>query len=211
MSPFCLRLQHRAAFPAHSSGEVKGEGEHPAAESSSTMVEKEAVSSSLLLNGQGPGRGVRKQSGWCFWHPSSWGWCRESQPGAGTSWGGRGEGQLAPSSVSCLCLGTPQGFSQSQNALDCTVKSDKSQINSEFSVAGGTRRWRKLTSSILLSTVTGSRYLNALHTGKAQASVLGVLSGPVTHVTLWALQQTRSSGSPAQQSHSLDTAAAFAA
>lgn len=49
MSPFCLRarLQHRAALPAHTYGEMKGEGAHPASESSSTMVGKDALSSSL--------------------------------------------------------------------------------------------------------------------------------------------------------------------
>lgn len=92
MSPFCLRvrLQHRA-LPAHSKGEVKGERAHPAGESSSMMVGKDAMSSSLRLKDQGPGRVVRKQSGWSFCHPPRWGWCKESQPGAGTSWGGRGE------------------------------------------------------------------------------------------------------------------------
>ena len=36
MSPFCLRvrLQHRAALPAHSDGEVKGEGACSTGESS---------------------------------------------------------------------------------------------------------------------------------------------------------------------------------
>lgn len=30
---------------------------------------------------------------------------------------GESEGHFAPSSVSCLCVGIPQGFNQSQNAL----------------------------------------------------------------------------------------------
>lgn len=34
MSPFCLRLQHRAASPAHSDGEVKEKGPCPTGESS---------------------------------------------------------------------------------------------------------------------------------------------------------------------------------
>lgn len=71
---------------------------------------------------------------------------------------GESEDHAAPSSVSCLCTGTPQGFSESQSALaGLYYQSDKSQINSEFCVPGGTRRWRKLTSSILLSMVMGSR------------------------------------------------------
>lgn len=62
------------------------------------------------------------------------------------------------STLSHLCMGTPQGSIRVKMLwLGCTMMSDKSQINSEFSVPGGTRRWRRLTSSILLSMVMGSR------------------------------------------------------
>lgn len=66
MSPFCpAGLQHRAASPAHTHGEVRGQGAQPASESSSTMVGKDAVGSSLqrtlagwLGNGQDGPSGI---------------------------------------------------------------------------------------------------------------------------------------------------------
>lgn len=47
MSPFCLRIRvrHRAAVPARSSGEVKGEGAHPSGESHGLTVQSCARSS----------------------------------------------------------------------------------------------------------------------------------------------------------------------
>lgn len=76
MSPVCLRarLQHRAALPAHTNGEVKGEGAHPASESSSMMIGKDAVSSSLQR--------TRALTGWL----------ENSQDGPGVHGSGAGAG-----------------------------------------------------------------------------------------------------------------------
>lgn len=153
----CPRLQHRAAAPAHTHGEVKEEGAHPASESSSTMVGKDAVSSSLQRRALA-GWLENSQDGPSGIHGHGAGASKPKLVEVQAREEGESEDHLAPCSVSCLCMGTPQeSIRVKMLSLGCTIKSDKSQINSEFSVPGGTRRWRKLTSSILLSMVTGNR------------------------------------------------------
>lgn len=134
MSPFCLRarLQHRAALPAHTHGEMKGEGAHPATESSSTMVGKDAVNSSLQRTRALAGWLENSQDGPSSIHCGGAGAeSRESQAGEE----GESEDHHAPSSVSCLCTGTPQGFSESQSALAglyYQVSQIPNQVNSVF-------------------------------------------------------------------------------